>query len=248
MSRLLTAVGCGLTGTFLCLQFSPVFWWVGLLLSFALGYVMYDLRASLKSINAAWIACRENIVWELNWKQAFRGITEGFSLVAMILCTGTLFFIVGASWLWPVAKAIETISDKSLFAGFDEVLAFMALSTMAGFFLTIAVHNKQYPDWSGKRMTKSRQNFWMFFWHGSSPRVAYLAIRHLPAGIRLLKRLGYTWYQMVHSHERMLFAIDVAIGTGIGYACHNVLIGGLIAGTWWSIDHYVIAPRVLRKA
>ena len=90
--------------------------------------------------------------------------------------------------------------------------------------------------------------FTAYLWHTS------------PSGKNILPRVHpetrlYAWrlcpafvaraFHFIHSNARLLFGIDVVIGTAIGYHTGNVWLGGLAGGCWWLFDWHLISVKIM---
>ncbi|HBT74856.1 TPA: hypothetical protein DEB29_02505, partial [Candidatus Wolfebacteria bacterium] len=53
-------------------------------------------------------------------------------------------------------------------------------------------------------------------------------------------------FRIVHSHERVLFGIDVAIGVAIGHYTGNAILGGLAGVAWWILDWHLISLKLMK--
>lgn len=51
-------------GALVALQFSPWFWWLGLMVGFAVGYLSYEFKVVIQAIKKAWQATTN---WRPNW-------------------------------------------------------------------------------------------------------------------------------------------------------------------------------------
>lgn len=219
-------------------------WWAGLIAGFVTGYIGYDVRGLIRAIPIAFSRASDRPVSSVKIKDWIANLAH---------CT---FYTFGAG-----ASAIFTACTLiSLFAlgtsGFYDILPWIGITSLLSSVALIFV------SWSTASNPEHRALHVAFMSHGIlwlhpitfALRTVPIFIFHVLQAIAWVTEEGSELaccfirqlFLLVHSHKRVLFGIDVAIGVAIGHYTNNAILGGLAGMAWWIFDWHVVSLRYLK--
>lgn len=263
------AIACFIGG-FLCYLaaafFAPQYAWLGIFAGLAGGYLSYEFREVLGAVPVAFRATsglgvqlfRLNRNW-LNEQAGFvlpvmllTGLYSTFSIRALPLrlqdCSGVLLILVTHSYL----AAFSVISLASLGArvfGRCYWQPFIMESE------SIAQRAREELEEKGLRpepVTYSNVAKWLIFG-------VLVIFPWAPwKGLCFLLRFLCIFFKLIHSHKRVLCAIDGTIGGVLSFLCFHsqsasfaehallAVFGGLIGSAWGIVNWELISVRLLK--
>ena len=243
MERIFFAFLLSFVGAIVAKQFEAL-WWIGLIFGFISGYIGYDIRSFLGAIPVALASsCAEVGTFIPTTGRLKRFACCAFYTFGAGVCTGLICFGAISLLIFPLTHVSECLLMAS-YGGF-----FM------GIFLVWMTPSDSKTD-AGTQMHIEDMST-IIRWMHPIP----FAIRTLPLGIfyslrvvawitekgsELGWRFLYHLYRLVHSHERVLFGLDVALGVAIGHYSGNALLGGFAGAAWWILDWHVISVKLMR--
>lgn len=243
--RILVALLLAYVGSVIAEQLGTL-WWIGLIIGFTLGYVGYDVRGFVRAIPAAFrrastrpepsITAKE---WVTNVCHCtFYTIGAGTS---MVLTMGILFA--------PLVARYPIMYDGSYLT----FVALLAIGWTLVFYLVTSstATNPKHRDSHIELM--SILILWahpVTFTLRTLPIFAFYALMAVAwtteKGSEFTCRFIRHLFLLVHSHERALFGIDVAIGVAVGHYTGNAILGGLTGAVWWIFDWHLISVQWLK--
>jgi len=234
----------GFLGSFVGLQVSPAFWWIGLIVGFATGYLSYEWRAVLRAIPKAGAAA-----WGAIPAREKRGdIAKDFTF-GMLVCAYVCFLILVATDRRPVGQLLPVFVPAWIMGG-----------TFYGGICVLAGQGGWHPWWLWRYLVPPILLFyylpkWLWMGHKKLWEALpdYLmgiiaiggAILVLAIFVRdFLKFL----FREIHSDIRLLCGTDAALGAAVGYFAGNPVIGGLAGAALGVLNYEIISVRVLKVA
>jgi len=237
-------------GSVIALQMHQMFWWVGAAVGAFVAYLGYNIEEVIAAIPVAY---RRTISWRPNhefwplWRHAFMfmfnlGVNAavGFGLVAAFSY---------AFW------EVHSPANYRLLVQLEWIIFLSSIGTGSVLGLTIACTARaSYP------MTNPnvfRLYLWMLprgivfglWWLIThSPNGARKAMGFVSSVAKLAKTFVVEFFCLIHSELRLLCAVDVALGTAVGYFFGNPLVGGVAGGVLGVVNYEIFTVRVMKLA
>lgn len=238
-------------GSIVALQVSHLFWWIGAIAGFVVGYLSYEFKEVIQAMK---IAAGKVFGWKPDKAKLklFLRFWFWFSLVLMTVVVGNLIVLSGAFLLLHETEASDVFFMLALW---EFVFCQIVISL-------IACHR-------ARRRIRMRVNeaalFLELSWKGNPIAVYFywlpcLIIRliswitkkalAIAAAIPALtvKVAQFLWetFVLIHSDIRLLCGLDAAIGVVIGYFTVNALIGALAGGLFGVLNYHLISIKLLK--
>lgn len=245
MQRFLLACSLSCICSIIALSIGGSFWWIGLLLGFVIGYLGYDIPETIIGIRHAFKKVRDLAKIQIPYREIITGAALLLGAYASMSATIFYFFmtfpLIGlANESIGYSRFVWAATVMSLVLGLVAIGAALAIPSVVPSTEDI---NKRYIS-----IIKYGNPFSLLFW--VIPRSIVWTVARTPSAVATAYRFCQTFiaaaYRSIHSDARVLFGIDVAIGTAIGYATNSALIGGLAGGCWWLLDWHLISVKLLR--
>ncbi len=238
-------------GAVLALQLH-LFWWLGILVGGATGYVSYSFREIMEAAVTAWKTVPGT---RFNIQALKAGLINAAKFVAVLACIicgamsvlvlsiGGLMLLAGApdtSPNWQAAPESEAMQTPHHFwvlpAAGILVLGIMLLvgilrsadrkGTCVGILGCIAATPLALPI---------------------TLTVVFLSAV-VPRGARLLVKLARQTFFLIHSELRLLCLTDALLGALVGYLCGNALMGGVVGAVLGWGNYRLVAIKWLKLA
>lgn len=254
------AVACAIgawIGTFVALEASPMFWWIGLIVGGLVGYLSYEGHEVAKAVPAAYRAARGWQPPPLYWKSV--GLSAllwgGIALYGVLPLLAMLAFS-------PQALLTPTGSVEVLVS-----LLGIIMGALVGFWLFVYLLLQRM--YFGARELKWRAEInrdlltyiycstppLLLFWH--LPRGTGRVLQRIPAAtriaaigtvafLRFLCRFGWELFLRVHSEVRLLCGVDALLGTAVGYFAGSALVGAIVGGLIGLVNYTLVTEMWLR--
>ncbi len=236
------AIG-GFLGSLAALEVSRNFWWIGLLVGFAAGYLSYELKKVIAAVPIAWRAAT-------SWRPDKRYWGNLFKLLPASI--GILWTYGSAVMIFPSVLSFAHGDQRHAKMLFGEIFPLWCLAVVpAAFFMTATLAYDADTEWQRQRMLKHnpfRVLFWLlpkcivlgmvFLVRGTF----WLFVKGVPAFCRFIKHL----FLLVHSDIRLLCGVDAAIGAAVGYFTGHAPVGMLAGGLIGVLNFEVVSKRVLK--
>jgi hypothetical protein len=251
------ALGGGV-GSFVALQFTSHFWFLGLIFGGAVGYFSYDLNAVVAAVREAW---GKVIGFSLSKKSIF----DAIPLLTVVIFLGLILWIsmrenngqpaligkriqVGIALLFffslfsAIPKAFSADREaRKKGANFTESEEAFS-KTLALYFNPLAIFSVT-PVWGLWQCLKCGAKFLAFCW-----RLCKYYWPFIPIALITLGKFTWMIFILIHSEIRLLCMLDAAIGAGIGYFLDSALIGALAGGAFGVFNYQVITKWWLKLA
>ncbi|AKM78019.1 MAG: hypothetical protein UX58_C0011G0009 [Candidatus Wolfebacteria bacterium GW2011_GWB2_46_69] len=245
MERIFFAFLLSFVGSIIARQLGAL-WWVGLIVGFVTGYIGCDAREFIRAIPVAFrTTCTGTNSWiptRAGLKRFTRFAFYTFGAGASIAFTffGAILLVISP----PPTEHATTWLQWSAYFGI-----YVGLTLMF-----IASSSFKSED-SMQRHVKDMSHIVQLF-HPIPfvVRTIWIAIFYVLLVVALVteKVSEFAWqfthhlFRIVHSHERVLFGIDVAIGVAIGHYTGNAILGGLAGVAWWILDWHLISLKLMK--
>lgn len=239
------AIGAGI-GTLIAFEVSRMFWWVGLIAGFLIGYIGYDVRGVARAVPAAF---RAVWAWE-NASYILRGFFW-FQLAIAMIAFWPVTLIVSFGLL---TREVSTIQEFFLvemifiggLTGISSVMWLMAS-------LPIRIDGDGLSERSEAKSAK--RTIYRFappiviFWH--LPRRVFFTLR---AFTRFARRFGWEFFLRIHSEERLICGFDAMVGAASGPAIGRLahltpviatLVGAACGGLLGFVNYEFVTKRWL---
>lgn len=236
-------------GTLLALQMNLTFWWIGLIVGGALGYVSFDPMAIVHAIPEAWVTTKR-----CSRKAAeafFFGAREGFCLTSTVIFPVYILCVkaVGGTNVFVYMFLVGFMVFMSLFMG---VVAGTEYLSNPG----LLTKKRVRADWKHcNALAVYGYYLPMGIWHllnrvprmiSAIPGVALKAAVVLHDVVASILEFGWNLFKLVHSELRVLCMVDAAIGTAIGYRFGSPLVGAVTGGIFGVLNYEVVSVRWLK--
>jgi len=266
------AIGAGI-GSLVALEIAHAFWWVGLVVGLATGYLTYEIKAVGWAIVSAWRAVfgwRPSPVFRK--KLIFAFVTGSFSVcwVALLIIYHNL--TDGLNFQGIISSVLHTLTFVNpLLAIFvacivllGSVAPVMIIGGMALIFGLICVYSPfegSDEQFDGPGLIMVSPPAVIFVW---LPIGIWLCLKKIPAAIAAIGRLvagiprfvchlvllsaDFIWlvFLAIHSEVRLLCGVDAMLGAAIGYYAGSAVIGAIAGGILGVINYALITERVLK--
>lgn len=239
-----------LVGGLASLQLSCHFWWLGILLGGAVGYVSYNFKEIPQTVKTVWQSLLERNKIKLGATIAGQFVSA-LLMVAFILC----YLLLGS-----LIAVISVLQGVSFLFGNDlsvDSFCFFIFGTVSQYGLGLIWYNT-----IGRQKDETECAILTTVIMCTAPGLSMVAIPLVLvvvaiAIVFLVVYLLYTFtcfvtevlkrtFILVHSEIRLLCFIDSALGSLVGYYTGNVLLGacaGLFLGV---INYELISLRWLK--
>ena len=240
-------------GTILSLQFSPKFWWLGIVTGGLAGYLSYEFMKVVQAVRFTFSIIQneysDNFRHVREVARVIAVTTRRFlyysglvSMVVLIGLTWELVLFVAVPSFWLREKVVEMYSITiliSLILGICVLLAYGMIRDVR--------KSSFYLDVDYKTFTKCllRANplsclFYLIFG-------IYLLLRNIPAICRFLVKFGKNVFLWIHSEIRILCAVYSMTGALAGYMFKNALLGGVVGLVLGVMTYRLISIRLLKS-
>lgn len=239
-------------GALLALQFG-YFWWVGILIGGAIGYVTFRFKEVIHATRIAWSSLLAAKVTGAGIKQSvlnvlgFLGVLLGLigcAFSVLILSLGALAGLVAGpqgSPDWPVQSApVQPTAVPQM------VWMLAAAGALVSVLLLVFLVAR-----SGNRKTACLAILGCVL---ATPLflpitlLAAFAWTNVPRAGRLAFRLTRHIFILINSELRLLCMVDALLGALAGYFCGNAFIGGVIGALLGWLNYRFISVRWLATA
>lgn len=216
-----------LTGGMIALRVNPMFWWVGMIIGGAVGYLSYEFRAVLQAIHRAYHAVHgwhpDTLYWS-DFTRATFGIVGMFQTLILIMM---LFFPLDVK-----AKVFMFLALHALIVPMSAMIA--------------APDHHKFPDPIFFRY-RNTNPISAILW--CLPRGIFMALKwavpRTSVGIALAGRFFVFLFREIHSEMRLLCAFYSAVGAAWVYFSGSLFWGVAIAGILATLNYEVISKRLL---
>lgn len=250
------ALGAGV-GSLIALQLQA-FWFVGALVGGLVGYLAYDFNAVVKAFPGAWgTACERMRENPIPWGKLLAGLVWTLN-VAVGLAIGVLIYQV-----FPDQLGVGPGGIYSFLAIFLVALVLLYTAGCYGFEAlldeTCRVFSLPVPKWGEGIWMENPYSAWLIL--VASPLIFAIAIGSVIVMVILLFAIyaygaavaisEFTWtlvkrlFIAIHSDIRLLCGIDALIGSIVGLATGNVIVGALFGGLLGVVNYEIISKRLL---
>lgn len=263
--KVFLAVALGsFVGALVALQFSPYFWWLGLLAGGLIGYLSYQPLTVLRAMPVA--ARRAADVCGLTARQLYsvKHVIGWTFLSSVLLC----FWCTVAVFLFGILMLNSAeVNQHLLFASFVVGFSFTTIAMMMRIWFWIEESDDTRDEQFAIMMRqtcrmlnplvllgiKLPRAVWKIVWSIpvvivemiiGSPRVAVVLFRAL---VIFPIRFVIILMRLIHSDVRLLCAVDAAIGAAVGYFTANALFGALLGGIF-GVLNYLLSRWILHLA
>ncbi len=72
------------------------------------------------------------------------------------------------------------------------------------------------------------------------------AAQTISASVKTASRFCWHLYRLIHTEERLLCSVDIALGVALGWWFASPLIGGASGAAFWLVNRLLIAGYLLR--
>jgi hypothetical protein len=228
------------------------FWWVGLLVGGATGYLSYSLREVINAAVTAWNTLAGGLKGRA-WKTALRDALVVLAVLACVLvgAASTLLLSVGALALATTAPESSPIwTEVPAVSGPMQIPRWFWISAVVG----VLVLGGILSAWILR--SSDRKQAWMAVLGciAITPLVLPITLgvvflgAIIPKGARFMWRMARLTFILTHSQMRLLCMTDASVGALIGYLCGNALIGGAIGAVLGLVDYRFTSMRWLKLA
>lgn len=243
-------------GSLVALQFSPFFWWLGLIIGGGTGYITYEFNRVLNAIKTAWKEVYPKISNKKLWKWVGYQLLAQISLYLTYCTINSIFSSISKG-------KIEIVNFPFFWVPLFLLLLFLSLAVIA----VISKDATSFKE-NDRKLLKAMilhgnpvavliywpiRGLYMFVFKTPWKKVFLFFVR-IP--LNLLKWTTKVFWKfclflkkvfiLIHSDIRLLCGIDAAIGSGCGYLLGNVLIGGLIGGILGVLNYYFVSIKILK--
>ena len=215
------ALGGGI-GTFVALQLTPSFWWLGLIAGGFVGYASYDFKTVIVASREAW---SKTVSIKLTREQV------GWLLVSLCCLSNFLFFILTV-WLVDKYQFPNPKASKQAFALVFYCLVTMMAACIRGAYLEQKKRGG-FSAWEQQKFLMLHFNpiAALFGWPALVLRTIFKyfwkAIVLFPRAVCISGAFIKMVFILIHSEIRLLCMLDAAIGAGVGYYFGSALIRAL---------------------
>jgi len=244
------AVGA-LIGTLVTLQLNSYFWWIGLFVGGAIGYLSYDPRQVLAAIKTAW---HEVINYRPDKERMFNTVWS-------VLLIGSAV----ASLIWVFVVISVGTTRLGWISGFGTQLGLLPLllvSYSTLFYCALCwlgtVNMWLNEDDEGRALRNifghaDRKVLYRLnpvavsiYWPvGITSFIIWVLWNYTPTAVRIALKFTKTVFIAIHSKERLLCEVDAAIGVVVGFYFGNPIAGALIGGTIGVLNFRIVSIRIL---
>lgn len=242
MSSLKVFFACVLgafTGTLVSLQINQHFWWLGLAVGFAVGYLSYEFKRVATAVPAAW---RRTIGWRpsaMTKEMCSTAFLIQFNITMTLSPIFVILFLV-TSHLPLFFCAIALMASVS-FASALNLLVFANIEDVQRHEM-LTRHRIAAKTWNPIYVYfRLPVKAFRFIWQKK------LAIAHA-VGSTFVKigRFCKELVRLVHSDLRLLCGMDAAVGAVVGYYFHSTIIGAFVGGLWGVLNFEILSVRVFK--
>ena len=228
------------------------FWWVGILVGGATGYLSYSFREVISAAVTAW----NTLVGGLKGRAWKAALLDALVVLAVLACVfvgaaSALLLSVGALMLATTAPESSSVwAAVPAASGPMPIPRVFWISAVVG----VLVLGSFLSAWILR--SSDRKQAWMAVLGciAITPLVLPAALgvvflwAVIPKGARFMWRLARQTFILVHSQARLLCLTDALVGALIGYLCGNALIGGAIGAVLGLLDYRFTSVRWLKLA
>ena len=245
-------------GTLLALQFG-YFWWIGILMGGAAGYILFRLKEAIRAVRHAWsslpdaraatVAAR-NGVWNFVCATGAVLAMLCFALSILIMIVGLAMSLgVGTEMSAPRPSQAMAVQEMVVPAHYwmvgAGVLLFAAVLLLA--FVLLAAKDRKAAFRTILNcflLTPLVLPFTLAFAIGSAllPYACKGSSRLAVLCFKLARRT----FILVHSELRLLCLTDAMIGSVAGYFCGNALIGGVVGAVCGLANYKLVSVKWLK--
>ncbi len=239
---LVCCAGAGI-GSLVALELNHNFWWVGLIVGALVGYLSYQWREVIAAIPAAYRAARKI------------KINQGIGLYLLIQITAI-------SWLLIIRLGFDQLSSAEKLPDYTLMFAMCAGIAWMTLMLCCLTHPLEllgdYLSGISTALARMRKIAALVF----PPTAVLLLIVFFARSIiffvknfkMIAKEVGYVFvaiyvffstflwefFVLVHSQERVICALDSALGAAIGYFAGSAIIGAVAGGILGVVNYTVV--------
>jgi hypothetical protein len=246
-------------GAFLALQLN-YFWWVGILIGGAVGYVLFRFKEAIEAARRAWrslpdakaaTAAARTGIWNfVRLAGAVVGILCFAASIIIIMVGVAMSLVVGtemsARWEGPVMAAGDLGIPPTYWWVSAVVVMLAALLLLACVLKTRDRKAACRAIVNCILLTPLVLPFTLAYAIGSAilPRAGKAFVR----SCELCLALGRRIFILVHSEIRLLCMTDAMIGAAAGYYFGNALIGGIIGALCGLVNYRLVSVKWLKLA
>jgi len=233
-------------GALMALQFH-LFWWIGVIIGGAIGYISYSFKEIPATVKRVWTEMPEPKV--IGKSLINVSIETGKSVLGALVAILAVVVLVIAIALW-----FNSLKQACLFiyGGFDVAKLYTSYWYWVGGTLIMYIFVLLFliAD-GGDRILGFRIASIAIL--AGTPALSFItvpAVVLLIAGVALwlVRHLLWRTIKLVHSDIRLLCMMDSLVGALVGYFTGNALIGGLVGCALGVVDYKLVSVRFLKLA
>lgn len=234
------AIGAGI-GTFVALELSRYFWWLGVLLGGFVGYIAYEFKKVISAIQTAYKTTTnwkpDKKYWAAFSKRYFWFLVIGALSFLTIMTAPIVLSAVQGSLSWEDLIGPGTFAVLMILMG----LGFFCLPLdgiiCEDFDKIFTINTIKYCNPLSVYFYWFPRGLWWL-----TRKISFVAVM----SVKFIFRFAKTLFILIHSDIRLLCGIDAAIGTAIGYLAGSAIIGFFAGGIVGVLNYEVVSKRVLR--
>jgi hypothetical protein len=240
------ALGGGI-GTFVALQLTSSFWWIGLIAGGFVGYISYDVKAIIPAAQESWRRTSHYFGNEQKRAKFFWVLTALVSFLSSVAAFAFVACIVNPRFRHEDPHSLLVITTIFVVATiiglcFRSMMQFDANTVKVAKRLALFLSPPAYLIyWPYKLAEAFVLEFLLPFYD-----IAREMIKGLPSATIGLCKFVWTIFVLIHSEVRLLCMLDAAIGAGLGYYFGSALIGAMAGGAFGVFNFQVISKWWLK--
>lgn len=236
-ARIFVSCSAGAAIGGLCALQWGMWWWLGILVGGATGYLGYELPEVYQAMKKV---KRENV---------FKNIKMASNVVSFLVSIGLLFATVLVTVTAPaIVMQLQRVSVVTM----DTKLTWYEATSFLGLLLFVAVNLfLVFPEQpKGKYaiykvlLAVSPPMIWCYY----PVKYIYRGIKFLPTVFKEILHVLVAILVLIHSELRVLCMVDAGIGATVGFFSGSVVIGALAGGILGVINFEIISKRLLKIA
>ncbi|HSI20479.1 MAG TPA: hypothetical protein VLA04_02070 [Verrucomicrobiae bacterium] len=248
----LTCTFSAIIGTFLALEFGPLYWWVGMLMGGSLAYALYEYEKIPLRLRAAWRAVSEAPFGQ--WLvTSLVGLVDTGKILLPIL---GWFALTGAPCAFLFMNTAPRRADNSELITIATVVSIMF--SVIWMFCGAAARDHLKGQNGRTRFTQfltaweATAKSWIIIVPFLGP-LWYLTLVIIFEGVEgaydiicPVAAFCWTFFKLIHSEFALLCGCDTALGVVAGYVLGNIWWGGAIGGCIALINYELVSKRWLK--
>lgn len=237
-TNLKIAITCffgALVGALVALQMNHHFWWIGVLVGAAVGYLTHNPKEIPTAARAAWAQTKKEMLFlkKISFKTCWNYILGAGGVLAIIIgvisVSSHAYILFNLKGFSPSLAGIIKIFYiyGSIYMIVTAFFCYHYISEVDGKIGAVICSVACTPVITPILMIIGAICFFCF-------------------GLWMLAKFGWKVFCFIHSDIRLLCATDSAIGAALGYWCGSAIIGGLIGAICGVINYQLISVRWMK--